>query len=203
MAGPELGKADEHNLKCVSRERGSKGWEEFRIASCHASSTAHPLQGKSCHLNWNSEWISAARTCETHSNLKAQLGPAWGTVSLPPAARFHLGICTGTRDDTTTKQLTSWGRSVPDVFQHTSTSFTTERAAGTCSWERGPPSCTAACASGLNIAPVKLQFHSYSWVVLLDKVSKICKGGGRARSWSHLYNPSSLSLCFSSTGTHS
>lgn len=107
------------------------------------------------------------RRCEAHSDLKAPPGPAWGTASRPPAARRHLCICTGTGDDTTMKQFTSWGRWVPDVLQHISTSFTTERVAGTCSWEQGPPSNTAACTSGFNIAPVKLQFHSYSWLVLL------------------------------------
>lgn len=36
----------------------------------------------------------------------------------------------------------------------------------------------------------------------LTSVSIICKGGSRVRSWSCLYNPSSLLLCFSSTGIH-
>lgn len=43
---------------------------------------------------------------------------------------------------------------------------------------------------------------SIAKIFYLTLVSTICKGGGRVRSWSHLYNPSSSLLCFSSSGIH-
>lgn len=207
----DLGKADEHSVRCVLTERDNAG---CRVKNCFLPCFLHTpsspwnilLPELKFRRNFCSQdlthWVSLASEHSTTSKeqehlqnnkLLAQPGPNYSSCAWqgPPAA-FRLLTSTGSRDHTTMWQLISF---VADQFLmcfSTEAPFHHDGAGRDLQLRAGIPFLGRILHFRVSLMQLTLQFIFIDQLLYLKSVSTVCKSGGRARSWSCLYNPSTL-----------